>query len=929
MNKIIKISLLLSAVGFLFFAGCKKNKPPETPDKPSGPTIIRKNTMGDYTTKSNDPNKDDEIRYIFDWGDGNLDTTRYFLNDSMADTTHAWLGTGKYQIRVRAQDNKNLFSKEWSDTLGVLVVLNRAPNHPTTPTGPSSGLPNIQYTFKTMVVDPDTDSIAVKFDWGNGRTPIWSTFHQSGDSIQDTITFSDTGTFSIKVKAKDINNDSSDWSNAFQFLVTTLNQPPNKPLTPIGPSYILPNVQYTFKTVVSDPDNDSVSAKFEWGNSRTPTWTNFYASGDTISDTVIYSDTGIYSIRTIAKDIHGDSSDWSEALLITVSRNLPPNVPEILYTPESTYTGATLAIHLATTDPEQDRVYYIVDWGDGIVDTFPEMGQEPYNSGDTISVLHIYYKWSPPRLPEFRYFPIKATAKDERGNIQQNWSTPETIKVIYNDETNRPEIFEKNERGAINTRQTFMATAIDPEGDSIAIHFSFFLPGIWTRFRPSGDTLYADAVWPTPGTKQVWAIAKDKKGSISISSETLNFEVIEEGYVKGVFQATTRPDQGELDTVGMQSSPAIASVGGIEKIFIGSEGGQLYCITASDMRREYYKYPDVEEPFDEEPWGNSAAVNLSAGHFYIANDQGEIYCWTLAGQEVWRYPNAPVNAFTHWSFTDAAFSNGYIYTVNKTRDSLYVFSDLSETKVGYFHGHHLTTAPTVDAQGNVYIGDDSGYVYKLPATGNPMTPIWKHKLIGTISTSAIIDASGTIYVGANVQLNGYLYALNPDSTIKWTYTIGEYIFSPPVIGTDNNIYFCDNSGRVHAVDASTGILKPGWSLVNLGSSGSSLAFAADGYFYILIEEEHVFCINSINGTVRWETKLPVAAKKNHQGLKRENLLPSPVIGVDGDIYVAAGMNEIGLYRIQGRNSGVPAYTAWPMFRHDRNHSGKAGFVPNR
>jgi len=147
-----------------------------------------------------------------------------------------------------------------------------------------------------------------------------------------------------------------------------------------------------------------------------------------------------------------------------------PSTPDVLM-PESTYTGANTIFRVSATDPNKDAVYYIMDWGDGVMDTFPETGQEPYLSGDTVSVSHIYKKWSPAYSPPFKYYQIQATAKDVKGHIQKNWSDPRKIKVIYNEEPNRPIIIGKNDSGGIYVQQGFGATATDPEGDSIA-HFS-------------------------------------------------------------------------------------------------------------------------------------------------------------------------------------------------------------------------------------------------------------------------------------------------------------------------------------------------------------------------------------------------------------------------------------------------------------------------
>ncbi|MEO0114307.1 MAG: PQQ-binding-like beta-propeller repeat protein [candidate division WOR-3 bacterium] len=617
------------------------------------------------------------------------------------------------------------------------------------------------------------------------------------------------------------------------------------------------------------------------------------------------------------------------SLLTTGCFNKPPKIPQIVWAPESTYTRATVVVRVATTDPNKNKIYYIMDWGDNVIDTFPSgEEEEPFASGETVEVYHIYEKWSPRDQPHSKIFEIRASAKDDKGKIQKNFSNPVSIRVIYNDEPDRPRIWLKNEMGGIKTRQTFYAAATDPEGDSIAVRFSFMGAKEWTNFRASGDTIWAEAIFDRVGTQRIWAIAKDKKGSQSARSETLDFVTIDEGYVLKTFHAETRPDEGETETLGMQSSPAIASVSGVEYIFIGSEAGKAHIVRTSDMRQTAYTYPDVEAAYDELPWGNSAAVNVPAGQWYIANDQGELYCLsTASASKIWRYPNRPDTAFTDWDLTDAAFSSGYVYVVNRDEDSLYVLSQASGTKVGYYTSPGLTVAPSIDAQGNVYIGDDSGYVHKLNPTGGL---IWKHKLDGSISTSPVIDGVGNIYIGANTATGGYLYALNPDSSLKWTYSIGENIFAQPAIGTDNNLYFCDFAGRVHAVNLTTGTPKAGWSLINLGAAGSSPAFTADNYFYINTEEYHVFCIG-IDGKIRWETPLPVAAKKRRASLsKREDLLVlSPVIGSNGDIYVAAGEDEPGLYKLKGRTTGITANTDWPMFRHDQNHSGKAGYSPSR
>ena len=59
---------------------------------------------------------------------------------------------------------------------------------------------------------------------------------------------------------------------------------------------------------------------------------------------------------------------------------------------------------------------------------------------------------------------------------------------------------------------------------------------------------------------------------------------------------------------------------------------------------------------------------------------------------------------------------------------------------------------------------------------------------GPVKGSASIGADGTVYFGAN---DGNIYAVNPDGSIKWKFSIGSpvaIIGSSPAIGADGTIY---------------------------------------------------------------------------------------------------------------------------------------------
>ncbi|MEO0126628.1 MAG: hypothetical protein ABIL44_02620 [candidate division WOR-3 bacterium] len=88
---------------------------------------------------------------------------------------------------------------------------NRPPETPSIPSGPDSGVVD-NYTFFTWSSDPDGDSIAIKFDWGDGNESNWSPLVGSGDTVSMIHFYGEQGSYAIRAKAKDAKNLESEWS---------------------------------------------------------------------------------------------------------------------------------------------------------------------------------------------------------------------------------------------------------------------------------------------------------------------------------------------------------------------------------------------------------------------------------------------------------------------------------------------------------------------------------------------------------------------------------------------------------------------------------------------------------------------------------------------------------------------------------------------
>jgi hypothetical protein len=187
------------------------SNPPATPQAPVGPTYGTRNIEYQYVTSSEDPDGD-QIYYLFNWGDGtSSDWLGPFTSGVPIAANHAWTTIGTYDVKVKAKDTNGATS-DWSAPLQVSIVLNDAPNTPTI-TGPGTGKPGNIYLFMVQTTDPNDDSVYYLVDWGDNTTSDWVGPYTSGATTTITHSWTQRGSFTIRVKAKDMPGDQSGWGS--------------------------------------------------------------------------------------------------------------------------------------------------------------------------------------------------------------------------------------------------------------------------------------------------------------------------------------------------------------------------------------------------------------------------------------------------------------------------------------------------------------------------------------------------------------------------------------------------------------------------------------------------------------------------------------------------------------------------------------------
>ena len=88
---------------------------------------------------------------------------------------------------------------------------NNPPNEPTI-SGPIDGDVGEEYTYTFVSTDPDDDDIAsYTIDWGDYNVEVVEGPFASGEEVLINHTWSERGTYIIKVKAKDVGGAESDW----------------------------------------------------------------------------------------------------------------------------------------------------------------------------------------------------------------------------------------------------------------------------------------------------------------------------------------------------------------------------------------------------------------------------------------------------------------------------------------------------------------------------------------------------------------------------------------------------------------------------------------------------------------------------------------------------------------------------------------------
>ena len=194
-------------------------------------------------------------------------------------------------------------SKLMIATLGELAeaqIINLPPEKPII-TGPSTGYEGEEITLFFSTTDPEEHDLYYLVDWGDGSTSEWLGPYASGETVEASYIFVTPAEYNIKVRAKDIKNGQSGWSNIHHIIILE-DLPPDKP-TISGPRIARTGKEAEFKFTAIDPEGHDLYYYISWGDGIKEYWLGPYASGETATFSHTYTEGGSMTIISKAMDI--------------------------------------------------------------------------------------------------------------------------------------------------------------------------------------------------------------------------------------------------------------------------------------------------------------------------------------------------------------------------------------------------------------------------------------------------------------------------------------------------------------------------------------------------------------------------------------------------------------------------------------------------
>ncbi|WP_139491826.1 carboxypeptidase regulatory-like domain-containing protein [Brevibacillus dissolubilis] len=287
----------------------------------------------------------------------------------------------------------------------------------------------------------------------------------------------------------------------------------------------------------------------------------------------------------------------------------------------------------------------------------------------------------------------------------------------------------------------------------------------------------------------------------------------------------------------------------------------------------------ITDPFDQNEGGYGGYQN---GAYQPDAAQPTIFNWTRQSRYTvtekpslkWKYQLEGYNQAVQDAST-IVDRDGVTYLGATNTGDIYAITPEGKLKWRY-QTDYVIGDVTLGQDGTIYAVTGDSYLLALK-DGKLK---WSLKLQGSFSPAPIIGADGTIYVGS---ATGYLYAVNPDGTIKWKTLLVDSLTSwtanyvDLAMGSDGVIYAAIQN-KVYAISYTGQVM---WSYAT-GALISGITLRADGTIFVGSNDKKLYAID-IDGTLQWTYTLT------------SHIDSLVAIAADGTLYFGAG--DANLYAL--------------------------------
>jgi len=443
------------------------------------------------------------------------------------------------------------------------------------PMGRDSCFTDTIYTFTTIAADPDDDSVAVRFDWGDSTFSDWSVQVASGDTVALTHAWPDTGTYQVSAQARDEALLTSGLSTALAVRVVVARPAPDAPQEPGGPDRGWQDSSYTFGIFVPFSETISVAIRFCWGDGDTTDWSSFASPGDSVKRSHIWSVPDTYAVTAQVKDTANTLSQWSDPHPIRI---WPPDTLRLWRVKLNAIEG--------------DRFYSSPAFGsDGnIYVGSPDGALYSLRTDSTL-------RW--------RY------ATGERIRSSPAIATDGTIYVGSDDNV----LYAVNSDGT--TRWTYVTDGSVQTSPAIGADGTIYVASL---------DQWLHAVKPEDGSRK-WRILANRTGrsSAAVAASGAIYVGTDDGYICA--ESTNGARKWECKTGGaIHSSPSFAADG---TVYCGSDDGYLYALNPDGTLRWKFATDSTVQ--------GSASI-AADGTIYFGSDNGNLYALNPDnGSLKWKY----------------------------------------------------------------------------------------------------------------------------------------------------------------------------------------------------------------------------------------------------------------------------------------------------